>query len=71
MRLQQLVKCIRQEAFSSARQRYLGYEEVCRRYGREIRTLECEYSFEAGVQAGKEILERWPERTGLWPVMIW
>lgn len=61
----QLINVCGPRRFSSARQRYLGYEEVCRRYGREIRTLECEYSFEAGVQAGKEILERWPEADGI------
>lgn len=61
----QIVNVCGPQRFSSARQRYLGYGEVCRRHKREIRMIECEYSFEAGLQAGEEILKRWPETDGI------
>ena len=58
--------CVRTEAFFQCPRRDIsGYEEVCRRYGREVRLWSVSTVLEAGVQAGKEILERWPEADGI------
>lgn len=53
------------QKYSSARNRYRGYVDICKQYGREVQNLECEYSFERGLLTAEEILERYPAVDGI------
>ena len=53
------------QKYSSARNRYRGYVDICKQYGREVQNLECEYSFEQGLLTAEEILERYPAVDGI------
>ena len=37
--------------FSSGQQRYQGYEDVCRKYGRKAVWIDCDYDYDAGLAA--------------------
>lgn len=50
---------------SSARQRHQGYLDVCRERGLEPKWIECEYSYESGLEKTGEILRRFPETDGI------
>lgn len=51
--------------FSSAKERYQGYVDVCRLYGREIQSIECEYDFKEGLLTAEQIITRYPGVDGI------
>lgn len=53
------------QRFSTARERFAGYCEICSQYGIEPKSMEVEYTFEAGREAGREILKSYPEIDGI------
>ena len=53
------------QKYSSARDRYRGYVDTCKQYGREVQNLECEYSFDQGQLVAEEILNRYPAVDGI------
>ena len=53
------------QKYSSARDRYRGYVDICKQYNREVRNLECEYSFRQGLLVAEEILEKYPDVDGI------
>ncbi len=50
---------------SSARERYLGYRDVCKERGIKEQMLDCDYNFEAGLKATEELLELYPDADGI------
>ncbi len=50
---------------SSAKERYLGYRDVCAEHGITEKVLECDYDFNAGIQTTEELLNRYPEADGI------
>ena len=53
------------QRFSTARERFAGYREICNMYQVEPKSFEVEYTFEAGKEAGREILKSYPEVDGI------
>ena len=51
--------------FSSARQRFQGYTDVCREREVTAVTLECEYDYEDGLKKAEELIERYPDTDGI------
>lgn len=51
--------------FSSARQRYQGYQDVCRERGLQEAVIDCQYDYEDGLRKAKEILEKFPQADGI------
>lgn len=51
--------------FSSARQRYQGYSDVCRERELELVSLECEYDYEDGLKKAEELIRRYPDTDGI------
>lgn len=51
--------------FSSARQRYQGYQDVCRERGLQEAVIDCRYDYEEGLHKAKEILEKFPDTDGI------
>lgn len=60
------IVCIRgpQRTFSG-RSRYLGYRDFCWTNGMEEHFIDCEYNFQAGLQAAETLLERYPNVDGI------
>lgn len=52
-------------AFSSARDRNRGYEDICKEYNREIKSVDCDYNYEAGIKSTEELLKKYPEVDGI------
>jgi len=60
------IVCMRgKQDISSARERYLGYKDVCAEHDRNIKVIDCDYSFEAGIKATQQMLEIYPEADGI------
>ncbi len=58
--------CLRgPQQISSAKERYTGYEDVCKEHGIQPNIIECDYSFEEGLRATEEMLERYPDADGI------
>ena len=53
------------QRFFTARERYEGYREVCRKYGLTERTVSCDYDFDAGLAMSEELLRTWPDVDGI------
>lgn len=53
------------QKYSSARDRYRGYVDICRFYQREIQNVECEFTFEEGLYVAHQILRRFPNVDGI------
>lgn len=53
------------QKYSSARDRYQGYLDVCRHYQREVQCMECEYSFEEGLIVAEQLLKKYPGVDGI------
>jgi DNA-binding LacI/PurR family transcriptional regulator len=60
------IVCMRgKQDISSARERYLGCKEVCNEHGIDLRVVDCDYSFEAGIQAAEQMIEKYPDMDGI------
>lgn len=60
------IVCLRgPQEFTSGRLRYQGYCDVCRENGIPERYVDTRYSFESGIKAAYEMLERFPETDGI------
>ncbi len=51
--------------YSSGRQRYQGYRDVCAERGIAEQWIDCEYNYEAGKEAAQELLKHFPETDGV------
>jgi LacI family transcriptional regulator len=51
--------------FSSARQRFQGYSDVCRERELELVSLECEYDYEDGLKKAEELIRKYPDTDGI------
>lgn len=52
-------------ALASGKKRYLGYKEVCQKYGIKEQCIECGYSYEDGAAVVKKILRKYPRVDGI------
>lgn len=60
------IVCMRaSQSISSAKQRYLGYSDICKEYGIEEKYVECDYSFESGLRKTKELIKKYPDVDGI------
>lgn len=60
------IVCVKgMQTIASARARYRGYQDVCEEKGIEIRTVDCDYTFQNGLQAAEELLEKYPDVDGI------
>ncbi len=50
---------------SSGRERYLGYQDICREFKLTEQTVECDYDFEAGLKVSQELLNKYPKVDGI------
>lgn len=50
---------------SSGKERYLGYQQFCKEYKLEERCVDCDYSYDEGLWAAEEIIEKYPEVDGI------
>ncbi|MDO5540306.1 MAG: LacI family DNA-binding transcriptional regulator [Eubacteriales bacterium] len=53
------------QTHSSAKSRYEGYRDVCLENNLEERTVETDYSFNMGLTAAEELLEKYPDADGI------
>lgn len=60
-----IVCMIGPQTLSSARARYQGYKDVCLEHELEERVVETDYSFNMGLTAAEELLERYPDADGI------
>lgn len=49
----------------SAKARFDAYQQVCREHGLEVRYVDCDYSYERGLDAAEELLEKYPDVDGI------
>ena len=62
----QRIVCMRgPQELSSARARYEGYRDVCKEKHLEERIVETDYSFNMGLTAAEEMLEKYPDVDGI------
>ena len=62
---QNLINVKGPQRLSAARERFAGFCDVCSQHRLEMKSLEVEYSFEAGREAGREILRSYPQVDGI------
>lgn len=53
------------QTLNSAKARYEGYRDVCMERGIEERTIDCDYSFQTGLKAAEQLLEKYPDTDGI------
>lgn len=53
------------QEMSSAKERYEGYRDICKKQGIEEQTIECGYEFQDGLKVTEELLERFPHTDGI------
>lgn len=53
------------DRISSAKERYAGYKDVCREYGRKEQTIVCDYDFNEGLEVAEKLLEQYPDVDGI------
>lgn len=53
------------QEFTSGALRFQGYRDICEENGLPVRYIDCEFLFEAGMQAAEEMLERYPDADGV------
>ncbi len=51
--------------YSSGCQRYLGYQDICAKYGIKEQYVDCIYDYEAGLEATRELLKKYPRVDGI------
>lgn len=60
------IVCIKgPQDISSARARYEGYSNVCNERNIKIRTIDCDYDFNAGMEVTEELLKKYPDVDGI------
>lgn len=60
------IVCVRGvQTIASARARYMGCQDVCREKGVELNTVDCDYTFQNGLRAAEELLEKYPDVDGI------
>lgn len=58
--------CLRApQKYSSSQERYRAYVDICEKYNREPLFLDCDYSYESGLIAAKEIMAYYPDADGI------
>ena len=50
---------------SSAKQRYLGYQDICKEYGIKEQYIECGYSYDIGLIKAEELITKYPDVDGI------
>lgn len=50
---------------SCGKNRYMGYKSICDEYGIKEQYLDCGYTYEDGIRAAKEILNKYPTVDGI------
>lgn len=60
-----IVCMIGPQTLSSARARYQGYKDVCAEHELEERIVGTDYSFNMGLTAAEELLEKYPDADGI------
>lgn len=62
----QNIVCMRgPQDVSSGKLRYNGYLDTCRKYGVKEQVIDCDYSYESGLRAVLQLLERYPAVDGI------
>ena len=60
------IVCIKgPQEISSAKDRYLGYKDVCQEKGIKEQTMECAYDFDKGMRVTEELLEKYKDVDGI------
>ena len=60
------IVCMRgPQKFSSAKNRFIGYEDICKELNIDIKFVESDYDYEFGMKSAKEILTKYPEVDGV------
>ena len=60
------IVCMRgKQDISSARERYLGCKDACSEQGVDLQVIDCDYSFDAGIEATNQMLEKYPDADGI------
>ncbi len=60
------IVCLREPSdYSSGLRRYKAYQEVCQKYGLKEQYINCTYDYEAGRNAAKEALKKYPRLDGI------
>lgn len=60
------IVCLKGPAeLSSGQQRYLGYQDICRKYKMKEQCIECSYDYERGLEATRELLGKYPDVDGI------
>lgn len=60
------IVCLRgPQKYSSGKERYWAYLDLCEKYHREPLVLDCDYSYDNGLSAAKQILETYPDADGI------
>lgn len=60
------IVCIKgPQEISSAKDRYLGYRDVCQEKGIKEQTIECAYDFDEGMRVTEELLEKYKDVDGI------
>ncbi len=50
---------------SSGLWRYRGYQEICSKYGMQERWIDCQYDYEDGLRAARELITQYPDTDGI------
>lgn len=60
------IVCVRGPlSYSSGKQRYQGYLDVCQKYGLKEQYVDCSYDYEGGRKAAEELLRRFSKMDGV------
>ena len=60
------IVCLRgPQQFSSGQKRYQGYKDVCDKHGIKEQWIECEYNYQSGMHAAREMLQKYPDVDGV------
>ena len=60
------IVCLRgPQKYSSGKERYWAYLDLCEKYHREPLVLDCDYNYDNGLSAAKQILETYPDADGI------
>lgn len=60
------IVCMRgPQSVSSGRQRYKGYQTVCKKHGLQEQYIDCIYDYEYGLEATKALLIKYPDVDGI------
>lgn len=53
------------QKYSSGKERYRGYADICKKYEREVIYVDCDYSYTDGLRAAKEAFRHHPDLDGI------